>query len=162
MKHETKRCEHCPEDARYIASWGDKSSDTAVVGTQPGAQHPDESECVFGLDLDWTAWSGEMLEEVFDELDDDLSDYYWTNAVKCVGGDDKCAENLKNELSSFSKVILLGNDTVEIAPDFEGTAVYKLWHPAYVSRNPEKLSHYVRKWRDVLDRDSPTNLTDFA
>lgn len=164
QKHEPPKCQACKPEYRYIGSWGDKDSDTAIVGVQPGDSHPDESDSAFGLDLDWTAWSGEILEAVFEELNADMSDYYWTNAVKCVecGNKEACASNLAIELSSFSKVILLGNETPKIAPEFHGTTVKKIWHPAYISRNREKLDRYVRMWADALAAQSPTTLTDFT
>lgn len=162
LKNDVGTCEYCPMNTRYIASWGDDESDTAIVGTQPGDQHPEESEVVFGLDLDRTAWSGEVIEDVFDELPYEKSEFYWTNAIKCVGVDEhSCDELLYRELSTFSKIILLGNDTVDAAPDFPGAAVHKLWHPAYVHRNRHKLSMYVRKWKDVLSTESPSTLSDF-
>lgn len=163
MKHEFDRCQDCPKSGQYTAGWGDHDSDTAVVGTQPGDQHPDDSECCFGLDLDRTAWSGEIIEEVFEELNVDKSDLYWTNAVKCVeaGNRSACASTLTKELSTFSKIILLGNETVDLAPEFHGCRVFKIWHPAYVSRNRQKLGRYRRKWAEVLGADSPTTLADY-
>lgn len=160
-KQTAGRCEDCPKTGRYIAPWGDMSSNTAIVGTQPGDKHPEESECVFGLDLDWTAWSGEILEEVFEELEYDMSEYYWTNARKCTEASDTCGDLLKRELMPFSKVVLLGNETVNIAPDIPGTKVRKIWHPAYVHRNRQKMRQYVNSWRDVLAERSPTTLSDF-
>ena len=161
-KHETRKCDDCPETGRYIAGWGDYDQLTAIVGTQPGDRHPDESECVFGLDLDWTAWSGEIIEEVFEELDYDISDFYWTNAIKCTEAGDTCDKVLKRELSSFSKIVLLGNKTVDVAPEFAGANVYKIWHPAYVHRNRRKFPAYVRKWREILSEQKPSTLGDFV
>lgn len=163
LKNPVGRCDGCPETGRYIASWGDTDSDTAIVGTQPGDQHPEESECCFGLDLDWTAWSGEILEDVFEELELEMSDYYWTNAIKCVEADgNTCADLLKRELTTFPKIVLLGNDTVDIAPEFPGSNVYKIWHPAFVHRNRRKFDAYVRRWEDVLTESSPSTLSDFV
>jgi hypothetical protein len=162
-KQTVGRCKGCSENRRYIAPWGDTDSSTGIVGTQPGDQHPEESECVFGLDLGYTAWSGEVLEDVFEELDYEMSGYYWTNAIKCVEADgNTCGDLLKRELSTFSKILLLGNDTVDTAPGLPGSDVYKLWHPAYVHRNRRKFDAYVRRWRDVLTEESPSTLSDFA
>lgn len=157
-----RRCDDCSEEW-FIAPYGTTASPFAIVGYQPIEGHPDESDAVFGLDLDRRVRSGKVLERVGDELDVSLDDWYWTNAYKCPDqSPDACLDLLADELSKFSTVIVLGNDARNALHEANIEYDHSLWHPAYVMRQENRFDEYVEMWREATDTDGQNTLSQFG
>lgn len=154
----SERCEDCSERGKFIYPWGTAGASVAIVGDQPAFDHKSTgSECAFAMDVDAAMKSKRVLIAVFSELDQQIDDFYWTNAHKCamrLSSDQErsCEYMLAREISNYAYIIALGNTAANAVSTIQTDAdVVQVWHPAYVLRRPDEFDEYVEQWREVIE-----------
>lgn len=157
-------CKVCGIKTRRIESFGDPKAKIMILGLCPSLSHRSDSKVVFSLDIEkWPRMfgSGGIIREVLKDLGKDFKDYYWTNLVKCAHSRDpskatisNCSYFLNKEIEKVnpSKIIALGNVAYDIVKlmNLSGIEVIKLYHPAYVLRNPSYYLKYLEDFGSIL------------
>lgn len=138
-------CERCPAlaESRECISWGNGALDAAivVVGEAPGYGNPDADRWQGG---NWTGLaytsrhSGRRVRALFEELDYDADNLYFTNAVKCFPSDGEgsnreptseelanCFTHLEDELRTVDPdvVVTTGKHATKTILDHEGVTL---------------------------------------
>lgn len=174
-----KRCiEKCPRINLDIGSprlWGEgpKHAKIMLVGEAPGQEEDIEGHPFIGS-------SGQLLDDLFLELDINRKDVYITNAVKCAtpvenkkpGKKDitSCRPHLLKEIEKVKPNVVGCLGAVALEAVLKRTGITKLQnnvfyskelnvkvipvlHPAYILRNPSAYSS-LKKGMELIKRES--------
>lgn len=158
------------DESRYVSSSGPSGADVVLVGEAPGENEVEEGEPFVGR-------AGDRLDEVFDRIGIDRSDFYITNLVKVRPPENRdptvdeiSAWNplLKKELEVVDPdvVITLGNFASRQLLDVndgitslrgsfysvDGLRIFPVFHPAATLYDRSKMDVFEEDFRRVLGK----------
>ena len=167
------RCDICPlYAAPFVPPSGSTGASIVIVGEAPGASEVMEGKPFVGQ-------SGQLLDAVIAQAGYDPADSYRTNAVMCRPENNRtptqtelscCNARLVHELEQTqAPVLLLGKTACDaLSVEFgkkgawlkwNGRWVKPAWHPAYVLREPDEATLFIKEVTSALS--GPSNIREF-